>query len=117
MKITKRQLRRVIREAILEEMAPVKTAKDRDGIEYPTSYEGFNIQQSPDGTWLGWRYDYGRPYRYPNHPTKESLFKIIDRHQKRYSGTGFKGDDAKGSQQTRSFFTSNSRDQDLSKMS
>ena len=91
MKITKRQLKRVIRESLLEEM--VSTAIDRDGIEYPTSYEGFSIRQEPDGTWLGFRYDYGRPYRYPNHPTKESLFKIIDRHQKRVFG--YQGDDAK----------------------
>ena len=43
--------------------------------------------------WLGFRTDHGRPHRYPNHPTKESLFKVIDRHVQR--AMGYQGDDAK----------------------
>ena len=81
-KITKRQLRRIIREGLLKE------APDEDN-----SYEGFTIRQEPDGTWLGFRTDHGRPHRYPNHPTKESLFKVIDRHVQR--AMGYQGDDAK----------------------
>jgi len=92
-KITKRQLRRVIRDGLLEEMDPSQTVRvGKDGTEYHPNYEGFIIRKEPSGTWVGMRTDYGRPYRYPNHPTKESLFKIIDRHQKR--NFGYPGDDA-----------------------
>jgi len=94
MKITKRQLRKIIREGLLKETDTGSLKTDKDGNEYPTNYEGFAIEQKPDGTWLGWRYDHGRPYRYPNHPTKESLFKVIDRHVKR--AMGYQGDDAEG---------------------
>ena len=115
MKITKRQLRRIIREAVINEALPPHLKKhfNKDGsakVHNPMgyeikdvtpagygpdeadSYEGFAIQQEPDGTWVGVRYDFGRQHRYPNHPTKESLFKIIDRHQKR--NFGYQGDDA-----------------------
>ena len=92
MKITKRQLKRIIREGLLKEMDPARRPPTGK-TEYHPQYEGFNIQQEPDGTWLGFRYDYGRPYRYKNHPNKESLFKIIDRHQKRVFG--YQGDDVK----------------------
>ena len=115
MKITKRQLRKIIREGLLKEIDTRSLKTDKDGNEYPTRYEGFAIHQEPGGTWVGVRYDFGRQHRYPNHPTKESLFKIIDRHQKR--NFDYQGDDAEGSEETRSLYTNNRRDQDLSKIS
>ena len=114
MKITKRQLRRIIRESLLEEGDPARRPPTGK-TEYHDQYEGFAIRKEPDGTWLGFRYDYGRPVRFPNHPTKESLFKVIDRHVKR--AFGYQGDDAEGSKKTRSLYTNNRRDQDLSKIS
>ncbi len=114
MKITKNQLRRIIREGLLKEMDTDSFTTGKDGTEYHPSYEGFNIRKEPSGTWVGVRTDYGRPVRYPNHPTKESLFKVIDRHVQR--AMGYQGDDAEGSKKRLSLYTNNRRDQDLSKI-
>ena len=108
-KITEKQLRRIIREGLLNELEftiPDDIGEDGvrhgtgsfEGYEYHPAYQGFTIMKTPDkpqprggtrrGEWKAHRVDYGRPYNFSQY-SKEDLIKIIDRHvrmQRGYQG-------------------------------
>lgn len=110
MKITKRQLRSIIRESMLNELEfTIPDDVDEDGVrhgtgsfegyEYHPPYQGFNIMKTPDrpgtrgttrrGEWKANRVDYGRSVNFSQY-SKEDLIKIIDRHVR--MKRGYQGD-------------------------